>query len=302
MGNLNSFRARFQRGSKVSSDYPELADLTVRDIPDLRLPWLSHFSAETLAAHLAANPGKALWVPATGEYIVAERWRHRDDICQVVEVTARKGKAALVRTLTERLEREGCKLVLLSEEAWHDQPHAYSEMGFAYLEKIVFFQRSLKGLDIHELGSTLPELDYHIVEQADLDLLLHLDNNSFPWLWWNSREDMELYLAMGGVSAYIARAKTAGGAGEPIGYASFTFYDGWAHLDRLAVITEQQGRKFGAAQLVHAMGRMIEHGAGHVGLSTQEDNYKSHGLYKGFGFKQTRDFMGLYGKWLVVGG
>ena len=100
MGNLNSFRARFQRGNQVSSENPELANLTVRDVRDLRLPWLSHFSAETLAAHLEANPGKALWVPATGEYIVAERWRHRDDICQVVEVTARKGKAALVGALT----------------------------------------------------------------------------------------------------------------------------------------------------------------------------------------------------------
>ena len=51
-----------------------------------------------------------------------------------------------------------------------------------------------------------------------------------------------------------------------VGYASFTMYNGWAHLDRLAVIAAHQGRKFGAAQLTHAMAQMATHGAGHVGI------------------------------------
>jgi ribosomal protein S18 acetylase RimI-like enzyme len=292
MDSLNSFRARFQRGRELSTDNPVIAALTTRDVRDLRLPWLSHFSTETLAAHLVTNPGKALWVPATGEYIVAERWRHRDDVCQVLEVSARKGKAALVGALTEQVQEAGCRLALVSDDVWHDQPHLYGELGFALLERIVFFQRSLKGPSLGVTGR-LPELEYRIVERDDLDLLLHLDNNSFPWLWWNSREDMEIYLSTGGVSAYIASAE-----GRPTGYASFTMYDGWAHLDRLAVITAEQGRKFGAAQLVYAMEQMAAQGAGHVGLSTQENNLQSHHLYKGFGFKQTRDYMNIYGKWL----
>jgi ribosomal protein S18 acetylase RimI-like enzyme len=302
MGNLNPFRSRLQRGGQLSNEKPELATLTRSDVRDVRLPWLSRFSTETLASHLEANPGKALWVPATGEYLVAERWRHRDDICQIVEVTARRGRAALVSALTERVVDEGYKLALLSEEVWNDQPHSYAEMGFGHLERIVFFQRSLKGLSSLETTAALPDLEYQIAEKDDLDLLVHLDNNSFPWLWWNSHEEMDIYVRMGGVSAYIARIRVPGGGEEPVGYASFTMYDGWAHLDRLAVVTALQGRRFGASQLVHAMERMIGHGAGHVALSTQENNYKSHGLYKGFGFKQTRDYVNLYGKRLAVDG
>ncbi len=258
--------------------------LTPDDVRDLRLPWLSRFSTDTLTAHLMANPGKALWVPRTGEYIIAERWRRRDDICNIVEVTARKGKAALVREVVGRLRTAGCRLALLSDEAWNDQPRLYADLGFALIEKIVFFQRDLKPDPQPPLAThTLPTLDYRVAEQSDLEVLIYLDHNSFPWLWWNSPEDMSAYMLMNGVSVYIALAED-----EPVGYASFTMYNGWAHLDRLAVISTNQRRKYGAAQLVHAMQSMSLLGATHVGLSTQENNLQSHHLYKGFGFKQTR--------------
>jgi ribosomal protein S18 acetylase RimI-like enzyme len=106
---------------------------------------------------------------------------------------------------------------------------------------------------------------------------------------------MSAYLLAGGVSVYIARVGTDVGDGEPVGYASFTMYNGWAHLDRLAVIESQQGRRYGAAQLSHAMQAMVALGATQVGLSTQEHNIQSHHLYKGFGFHQTRDSMKIYG-------
>src|SRR5205814_5970616 len=137
-------------------------------------------------------------------------------------------------------------------------------------------------------------LDFQVAEPDDLDLLIYLDNNSFPWLWWNSREDMSAYLLADGVSVYIARTHGEGEDGEPIGYASFTMYNGWAHLDRLAVIQSQQGHRYGAAQLSHAMQAMAAQGATHVGLSTQEHNVQSHRLYRGFGFIQTRDSMNIY--------
>jgi ribosomal protein S18 acetylase RimI-like enzyme len=288
MGNLDPLRARFPWGTPLSDENPDIALLTSDVAHDLRLPWLSRFNGDTLTAQIEANPGKALWVPRTGEYIVAERWRHRDEISQIVEVTARKGKAALVRALLAQLRDEGTTLTLVSEEVWNDQPRLYAEIGFALLEKIVFFQRDLKNIDTLE-EKALPRLEYQIAEQENLDLLVYLDNNSFPWLWWNSPEDMEAYMAMDGVSVYIARAE-----GEPVGYASFTMYNGWAHLDRLAVIEARQGRRYGAAQLVHVMKAMASLGATHLGLSTQENNFQSHRLYKGFGFKQTKDTMSIY--------
>jgi ribosomal protein S18 acetylase RimI-like enzyme len=295
VGSLDPLRPRFPWSVQPSDESPEIAPLTLADVRDLRLPWLSRFSTDTLTAHLQANPGKALWVPRTGEYIVAERWRRRDDIANIVEVTARRGKAALVREIVERLRASGCRLALLSDEAWNDQPRLYADLGFALLEKIVFFQRDLK-LDARFPvdADRMPALDYRVAEPSDLDLLIYLDHNSFPWLWWNSHEDMSAYMLMDGVSVYLARAEN-----EPVGYASFTMYNGWAHLDRLAVISANQGRKYGAAQLAHAMESMSLLGATHVGLSTQDNNIQSHRLYKGFGFKQTRDSLGIYG--LAVG-
>ena len=283
MGSLDPLRSRLPWGAQISDEGPEIVPLTSSQVRDVRLPWLSHFSSETLIAHLHANPGRALWVPRTSEYIVAERWRHRDDIANIVEVTARKGKAALVSAMVASLHALGNRLVLLSDDAWNDQPRLYSDLGFSQIEKIVFFQRDLRDGGAPGALGELPMLDYKIAEQDDIDTLIKIDNNSFPWLWWNSREDMSLYMAMEGVRVYLARA-----AGEPVGYASFTMYNGWAHLDRLAVIEGQQGRKYGAAQLSNAMQTMVMLGANHVGLSTQENNLQSHRLYQGFGFRQTR--------------
>ncbi len=283
-------RARFAWGAPLSDENPDILPLTPDAVGQLRLPWLSRFNSDTLLNHLEANPGKALWVPKTGEYIIAEQWRRRDDIGNIVEVTARKGKTALVSAMTTLLRDDRYQLVLLAEDVWHDQTRVYTNLGFALIEKIVFFQKELKGDPTVGLRSSLPPLDYRIADQDDLDLLIHLDNNSFPWLWWNSREEMAVYLAMDHVYIYLACAH-----GEPIGYASFTMYNGWAHLDRLAVIKAQQRRKYGAAQLSQAMRSMLTLGAGRVALSTQENNLQSHHLYKGFGFKQTRETMGIYG-------
>ena len=84
-----------------------------------------------------------------------------------------------------------------------------------------------------------------------------------------------------------------------MGYTSFTMYRGWAHLDRVAVIESEQGRRLGAAQLAYTLGMMRDSGAASVGLSTQESNVRSHALYKKFGFKQTREQMNFYGVDLV---
>jgi ribosomal protein S18 acetylase RimI-like enzyme len=287
---LDPLRARFPWSTPLSDENPDIEPLRPEDLGGLRLPWLSKFSSETLDIQMRANPGLALWVPKTGEYIVAERWRRRDDIGHIVEVTARKGKAALVKALLEGMREQDNKLALLSDEVRNGQPRLYDEIGFGAVEKIVFFQRELKGGNLGVVEGALPELKYRVAEQDDLEMLIQLDHGSFPWLWWNSPEDMSIYMGTDGVWVYIAWLDSLA-----VGYASFTKYNGWAHLDRLAVVEEQQGRRYGAAQLNHALGAMIALGAGHVGLSTQENNVQSHKLYRGFGFRQTRDSMNIYG-------
>jgi GNAT superfamily N-acetyltransferase len=278
------------RPGGISSDNPQIAPLTAANMGDLRLPWLSRFNADTLAAHLNANPDKALWVPRTGEYVLAERWRRRDDIANVVEVTARKGKEALVRRLVQMLGEQGNTLVLLAEDVWHDQSKLYAELGFGPVEKIVFFQRNLP-IPGDASHTTLPPLEFRLAGIDDLDVLLGMDSDSFPWLWWNSPDEMGNYMLMNGVYVYTAWA-----GADPIGYASFTMYNGWAHLDRLAVVHAHQGKAYGAAQLIQVLGVMSTLGATSVSLSTQENNLQSHRLYTRYGFRQTRESMYLYGR------
>ena len=294
MGSIEQIRARLGLGPAPLSQEAEVCVLTPADARGLRLPWLSRFSPSTIVQHLERNPGMALWVPDAGEYIVSEPWRNRQDIASIIEVTARRHKTLLVRSLIERLAEDRYRLALLANEVWQDQTRLYMDMDFGEIESIVFFELTLergKHIAVPEWALPLPELRYVPVEHSDLEPLLAVDHDSFPWLWWNSRAEMETYLQMRGVYAYLAYCD-----GEPVGYASFTLYKGWAHLDRLAVVHRHQGRKFGAAQLVHALRLMANQGASSVALSTQVTNVQSHRLYKGFGFHQTNEKMHFYGK------
>ncbi|MBF6612332.1 MAG: GNAT family N-acetyltransferase [Chloroflexi bacterium] len=290
MGTMDPTPPRFSWGPHLSEERPAVQALTGDDVRDLRLPWLSRFSKQSLAAHLQENPGLSFWVPATGEYVVAEPWRRRTEIAQIMEVTARKGRVSLLQVLLEELNANGFRIALMLDDVWHDQPKLYIELGFSHLERVIFFQKDLRARGALDLAHALPELSYNRLTLNDLDLLLELDHSSFPWLWWNGRTEMESYLQLDNVAAYIAWHE-----GVPVGYSSFTLYHGWAHLDRLAVIEQEQGRNFGAAQLAYVLGLMAQDGAGSVSLSTQQNNTPSQRLYTGFGFKQTRDAMNLYG-------
>jgi ribosomal protein S18 acetylase RimI-like enzyme len=275
----------------LSDEHPEIKRLSPYDVRDLRLPWLSRFGPGSLAEHLSDHPGMGLWVPKTGEYCVAEPWRRRPDIAQIVEVVARKGKEALVQAMLDGLREQGYRMALLSSEVWRDAPALYSRTGFRYIQTIVFFQKELVRDEPMPHPGALPELTFSRAALSDLDLLIELDHAAFPWMWRNSREEFEDYLRMPSMVALSAWRGE-----EPVGYASYTLYDGWAHLDRLAVIEAQQGRGLGAAQLRHTLEAMIAAGSRYVRLSTQQENVRSHRLYKAFGFRQLRERMEIYGR------
>ncbi|MFL5734330.1 MAG: GNAT family N-acetyltransferase [Chloroflexia bacterium] len=294
MGSIDQIRSRLKLGPALSDEQPDISPLGPEHVRGLRLPWLSRFSLATLSAHLAENPGLSFWVPATGEYLVAEQWRHREEIANIVEVGARKGKRALAQAFLEALPSQGYSLAVLPDEVWRDDSGMYRDLGFSLLETIVFFEKDLRPKDRPAASATphppLPTLRYELLLLSDLDLLEELDRSSFPWLWWNSRAEFESYIQLPDVFVYAAEHE-----GVPVGYASYTMYPGWAHLDRLAVSTPYQGRRYGAAQLVHALQFMENRGARTVALSTQLTNVQSHHLYTGFGFRRRPDTMSFYG-------
>ncbi|MDQ6695244.1 MAG: GNAT family N-acetyltransferase [Chloroflexota bacterium] len=286
-------RTSFPWRPAPSDENPFIEQLRSENVRDLRLPWHSRFSASTLVGHLSTSPGMSLWVPATGEYAIGEQWRRRDEITQVLEVSARKGRAALVRRLLERFREESSTLALCTDDVWRDGERVYTSLGFSHIEKIVFFRRELPGSAWGEGRAPAPpegELRFEPVGPTAIARLMPLDHTSFPWLWWNSLDEFGTYLVMQGVYAYVCLLD-----GEDAGYVSFTMYNGWAHLDRLAVVESMQGRGLGAAMLRFVLGNMSIMGAGSVGLSTQVNNTRSHKLYRSFGFKQSAEGINFYG-------
>ncbi len=281
---------RFPWGPPLSQEVPSVASLEPGDARDIRLPWLSRFDTRTLQAHLQSYPHTSLWVPETGEYAIMGRWRRRHDIAEVVEVTARKGRQALLQATVSNLQELGFTLVLLSDELWRQSTKTWQELGFSHLERIVLFQKDLRSGSSPYSATDLPTLRYTPFDPSELDTLTAVDHHSFPWLWWNSAEEFSYYLGLDGVYLYLAWMED-----QPVGYVSFTMYNGWAHLDRIAVVAGKQGRGYGAALLTYTLDTMRDLGATSVGLSTQENNLKSHRLYKTFGFKQLRDTMNFYG-------
>ena len=283
-------RARLPWTPAPSDEHPTIEPLEAGDARRLRLPWLSRFSTSTVEDQLAQHPGHSLWVPATGEYAIVAPWRNRSDIAQAVEIVGRRGKEALIDAVVNKARNRGYQLLLLSDDVWSEDSRLYIELGFRQLERIVFFNRELRHLDLTQSANDFPLLTFTRADLGQLDILVRLDHASFPWLWWNSLAEFETYLQMPDVHVYVAFDDQT-----PVGYSSFTMYNKWAHLDRLAVIVEQQGRGFGAAQLQYLLGVMQSMSADSVNLSTQEDNLRSHRLYRSFGFQQSTEKMGFYG-------
>ncbi|MGI8586428.1 MAG: GNAT family N-acetyltransferase [Chloroflexia bacterium] len=274
-------------------DSPAVRPLTSADVPALRLPWDSRFTPKRLAAHLARHPDLGWVNPESGEYIVAEPWRHRQEITSLLEVHARSGRGTLLTRAADDLRAAGARLLLLPDGEGLTAPRLYAGHGFARLERIVHYQL-LAGPQA--VTRPLPPLEFSPLTLHHLPTLLALDHTSFPWLWWNSEDEIVSYAGLDGVQIWLGWA-----AGVPVAYAGTTTIDRWGHLDRIAVDPAYHGRGYGAAMLAFVLNHLSAAGVNRVTLSTQSDNLQSQRLYQGFGFRLTSEVSDIYGEWLVGG-
>ncbi len=279
-----------------TTDVADVRPLTGDDVGRLRLGWQSRFTATSLTAHLRRYPDAGWWLPSSGEYAVGEPWRRRDEIVGLLEIGARgAGRAALLTTAAASARAAGRRLLILPEADW--SPHsAPGDAGFAPLERVVYYQ--LSGLTGPPAPTRpLPPLEFAPLTGHNLATVLALDHAAFPWLWWNSEAEVRAYSGYAGVQLWLGWT-----AGVPVAYAGFTTLDRWGHLDRLATDPAWQGRGYGAAMLVYALGRMAALGVARVTLSTQATNTGSQRLYAGFGFRRTQEVYDIYGQWLDATG
>ncbi|HEX2910184.1 MAG TPA: GNAT family N-acetyltransferase [Chloroflexia bacterium] len=289
--------------NKASRKEPFILDLLrPEDASELNLSWNSHFNTPALRQHIKDFPGLSLRVRGQTDYIIGDQWRRRSDVGQLTETRTRHYRAELVEALLEQYRNQGYRAIVLGNDEQSSHEKFYLDLGFSELERIVYYEKP----DV--LVAPLPEpgqvqvVPYHHSEET-LTELLEVDHAAFPWLWWNSRAELEYYRVQEGVNIYLGYQVGLNPAGEAsrraVGYFGFTLYERWAHLDRLAVIPELQGQKVGAYLLGYAIRQMGQQGARRVTLSTQLNNSQSQRLYEGFGFQRVKSLeYSLIGKWL----
>ncbi len=272
----------------------EIRTLTPDDVDELRLGWRTRLSPEEIQRILRVYPGRSVWSPETLEYAIAAPWRHREEIANILELSAVRHADQLIAALVDRARQANAALVLSIELDETRRPTFYEGVGFSLVEEVITFEL-LQPLPRVDAASQLRFQRVDVSNAAILDLLCDIDHSSFPWLWWNSRIEFETYALTPGVEIYL------GYLGEgAVSYIGITSYGGWGHLDRIAVVPKRQHEGVGLESLDFAVRTLVRQGARRIGLSTQRLNLRSQRLYERFGFRrsETNDYH-LYGKYLV---
>jgi ribosomal protein S18 acetylase RimI-like enzyme len=117
--------------------------------------------------------------------------------------------------------------------------------------------------------------------EADLQAATQLDIDVFGPFWHNSLDALRRALSQ---AVYASVAEDELGV---IGYQLSTGNPFGAHLARLAVRTEAQGRGIGAALVSDLIHRLDPNHLARLSVNTQADNEPSLSLYKKIGFTRT---------------
>lgn len=276
------------RGSRISTSV--VRTLEPGDVAALRLP--GSRGAESVRRLLELHPGRSVWVPSTLEYALIGPWRNRPEIASIEELVAVRHLDELLQAAVERCAEQGDELILTVELDSRRSPARYARAGLEMLEEVITYELGIGREPWSSSGRIrLVRLDAN--HAAAIDVVTTIDQASFPWLWRNNRVEFEVYLQTPGVEVWLIEAD-----GQPVAYFGVTLFPDWGHLDRIAVVPEQQGRGFGLEALGLAVDTIRQRGARRVGLSTQRTNRRSQRLYERFGFQRTPDHdYRLFGAW-----
>ena len=247
-----------------------------------------------MKAMLRAFPGRSVWHPADREFVLVSPWRHREETAILAEISGVRHVQAMIESVFDRCRQEGAKVVLTAEMHERQRPQFWSSVGMHLFETVIALALS----PLRVRGRRPNRLAFQRLASEDAEavaLLTTIDNDAFPWLWWNSRTEFSAYLALDDVEVYLATL-----SGDAVGYVGLTRYRGWGHLDRIAIRPGYQGAGLGREAVDFAITRCQELGFHSLSLSTQEENWQSRAVYGGAGFKRMRDNdYRLYGHWLV---
>lgn len=132
--------------------------------------------------------------------------------------------------------------------------------------------------------------DYRLrpMTAADLPAVAELDAQAFGPFWHNSLETLRRAFSVAAVATLI---ESEGGV---VAYQLSTGNPLGAHLARLAVRNEAQGRGLGEALVADLIQKMRGRNAERITVNTQNDNYASLALYRKMGFLRTGEEFPVY--------
>ena len=263
-----------------------MVPLTAENVSKLRLLRNSRFASSALMLHVKENEQFCAQVAGSNEYAIGGRWRRRADIGYVVEMTQGPNREKLLNHLKDLFSRAGMQAVVVACDDVSLFVSFYAKHGFEKLDEIIELERSSTG--------RLPAVSNIVVRPCtpqDLEAVIDVDSHSFPWLWQNTRSELDWYYSLPDVEVYVAESPTE----QVVGYTGITIRGPHGHLDRLAVHSSRQREGYGAALLNFAVRRLEQRRARHITLSTQANNLRSQNLYRKFGFHHTFRSQAIYG-------
>lgn len=277
--------------------------LQPNDVPRLHLRYDSLFTRVTLQEHVRDHPGLA-WTNDHYEYVVAARWKSRDAIGDILELSGPGGgfrgllpsalrdsqwperRAALIEGLLGGLRQRGCSLVLVGEKEAARSLQPFLALGFEPVEDIVYYRKADSRVPRPSSRLTLRPLRF-----ADIPDLVELEQRVFPWLWWYGDDEWYLITLLADVETNLAFLD-----GRLVGYETHTVRGDHGHLDRLGIDPAVQGQGLGEELLLLATRRIGQLGGKEVGLSTQRDNMRARRLYEKYGFQVMSRGLRYYGR------
>ncbi len=181
------------------------------------------------------------------------------------------------------LHRGGFMVAAIVLQEWYHSLLLAS--GFFCRQSIVMLERD----EQYPLAASLPPgFSIRVMLQYDLPAVAEVDAAAFEPLWQNSLPSLERAYPQA-VLATVAEAD-----GQVLGYQLSTRNSLGAHLARLAVRPEFQGRGVGRALVTELIQQAERHAMYHLTVNTQSDNPTSLALYRRTGFHETGERYPVY--------